>query len=241
MNINIHQIYFDPSQLPLLDPDFQPFNHCKNPHPELREYFIFRSEYFAHKISKDPNTVTGYVSWKFKEKTGVNGKKFINFVQKNPGYDVYFVNPFPHQLRFKNVWLQGEKYHPGILDLAQELFLAVGMDMPLENLIMNETNTAYCNFWVGTPTFWDQYISFCEKIYQHIFTKLPQEKLDILFQRADPIIDASYFPFIFERLFSTLLCMNPKIKAIHYPLPKTRIGIRIKNFMQRVKNIKKFL
>jgi hypothetical protein len=123
--VTINQIYYLPSQLPLLDPAFTPYDNTANENREFAEYHIFEKEYNAGKIAND--ALTGYVSWKFGDKTRLQGSQFLKFIAANPGYDVYFINPFPMQMKFfKNLWLQGEFYHPGILELSQRIFERAG-------------------------------------------------------------------------------------------------------------------
>lgn len=39
--INLNQIYYLPSQLPLLDPVFTPYDNTANENREFAEYYIF--------------------------------------------------------------------------------------------------------------------------------------------------------------------------------------------------------
>ena len=69
-----------------------------------------------------------------------NVNTFITLL-KNEGYDVYFVNPYfgeqicyldtkwkkfkafiKRKRRFKNIWTQGDHYHKGLIDFAQNIF-----------------------------------------------------------------------------------------------------------------------
>ncbi|MDF1761449.1 MAG: hypothetical protein P1U40_13030 [Coxiellaceae bacterium] len=215
--VNIHQIYFDPEQLRGLDPAFIPFDNCDNPNPELREYYVFNKMYEqgAYKSAD----LTGYLSWKFQDKTGITGAEFVQYIHKKPGYDVYFINPMVENLRYKNVWVQGEDCHPHITRLANKIINAAGYDIDVNELKMSRKNTLYCNYWVGSQAFWQQFIPFLQKCHDAIYTHLGDEDRTLLFKRADPVIDANYFPFIFERLFSTFLVLNPDIKSKSFSYP----------------------
>lgn len=75
----------------------------------------------------------------------------------------------------------------------------------------------YCNYWVGSHSFWEQYIAFLKHLFNTILTMPPQERNayfsnTLYFNRNEP-----FFPFIFERLFSTYIRWNKKIKALNYP------------------------
>ena len=216
----VHQIYFAASQRLKLERAFVPFFNRKNSHPEWREYHIFRTEYYRGTCSQG---ITGFVSWKFRDKTGISGQQFGEWILANPGYDVYFVNPFPHELRFKSVWEQGDAYHAGLTALTQSLFDRSGHQIDLQALAMDDTTTAYCNFWVGTPGFWQKYMDFCEPLYDLIQHRVSAEERCLLFSRADKIIDSSYVPFIFERLFSTLLKTQSDIRSLRIPLERDQL------------------
>lgn len=74
--IIVYQIYFDNEQIPLLDPNFIPYDNTNNPNPQLREYYVWR-ELFP-KFKKDMLNLCavdyyGIVSWKFIEKTNLSG------------------------------------------------------------------------------------------------------------------------------------------------------------------------
>lgn len=212
--INIHQIYFDPAQKPGLDPAFIPYDNCLNPHPELREYYVFKEAWSQGMMRH--SDYTGLFSWKFYQKTALTGDLFKQFVFENPGYDVYHINPMSHDLLHRNVWTQGERWHPGIIELATKIMHGLGYDVDLAHMRMGGRTMAYCNYWVGSQRFWDSYMQFLNSVFDYINTKLSKEDKAFLSSRADPIIEVGYFPFIIERLFSTYLVMQPQWKVCAY-------------------------
>ena len=117
MKIKIYQNYYQADQLSLLEPDFIPHDNTANKNPEYREYWLFLNMYEqGMHLEAD---FTGLVSQKFCEKTQIRGCDFINFMEQNRGFDAYFINPLPFVINayaFKNVWYQGEFYHPGLFD-----------------------------------------------------------------------------------------------------------------------------
>jgi hypothetical protein len=210
MNVAIHQIYYDDSQRRALDPAFMPYDNRANPDPDWREYHVFRTEYFAGRVRDD--AITGYLSWKFGMKTRVRGAAFIEFIARNPGRDVWFLNPRGIEpLAFPNVWLQAEHHHPGILGLVTRVFRRVGIDCDPVTLHQPHDHVLYCNYWVGTRRFWDAFIDFCEPVRECLMHGLDGEDRRLLHARADRTIDACYIPFIMERLFSTLLSLRGDI------------------------------
>lgn len=137
MNIKIYQAYYKKDQINRLDSSFIPLDNTINPNPLWMEYWLFLNHYKneEYKSSK----YTGILSWRFNEKTYLTGKEFINFIENNPGHDVYFINPFPYQCyMYKNVWIQGERWHPGLLEVTQSTLNKKGYGIDLMSLINDE-------------------------------------------------------------------------------------------------------
>jgi hypothetical protein len=211
MAISIHQIYYDPAQRSALDPAFIPYDNTANPCPEWREYHVFRTVWLAGACRGDD--VTGYVSWKFRAKTGIPGRAFVEFIAANPGHDVYFINPHRVEPRpFATIWQQAEVHHPGIVALAQRILAAVGFELDLMHLEQPPDQVLFCNYWAGTARFWDVYMDLGERVREHVLTGLDEADHRLAWSRADREIDAPYVPFIMERLFSTLLAIRPEIR-----------------------------
>ncbi|NCX97297.1 MAG: hypothetical protein EBX35_01550 [Planctomycetia bacterium] len=212
MAVCIHQIYYDDAQRAALDPAFLPYDNRENPRPEWREYHVFRTEWLAGRCRA--GDVTGFLSWKFGAKTGIAGRAFVEFVEGHPGHDVYFVNPSRVEPRpFTGIWQQAEVHHPGIIGLAQRIFDQVGVAVDLATLEQPREQVLFCNYWAGTRRFWDEYMTFCEPVHRQILSGLDAADRALVWSRADREIDASYVPFIMERLFSTFLALRPDLRS----------------------------
>jgi hypothetical protein len=215
MNISIYQICYDSKQHINVDKDFilydnskynQRFNKLNNP----REYQVFLDNY--KNINSD---YTGYVSWKFRSKTGLTGRSFINNFTE---HDLYFVNCGPRSI--DNVWEQGERQHPGIIDFTQNIFDAINYDINIKKIKHCRSKTAFCNFWAGSPVFWSKYMKFTTPVYNYIKNNLTTEQKKFISSRACKGITSDYFPFIMERMFTTLLHVDSNISYINIPRTK---------------------
>ena len=170
MAVRIHQIYYDDAQRAALDPAFIPYDNRTNPRPEWREYHVFRTEWLAGRCGA--GDVTGFLSWKFGAKTGIAGRAFVEFVERHPGHDVYFVNPSRVEPRpFTGIWQQAEVHHPGIIGLAQRIFDRVGVAVDLATLEQPREQVLFCNYWAGTRRFWDDYMAAFEDTITATSTK----------------------------------------------------------------------
>lgn len=213
-SFHVRQIYFRPDQLSGLDPAFTPFDNGASPAPDEHEFYVFRTEYARGAIAREGHT--GYLSWKFAEKTGLTGDEFLRFCRENPGHDVYFVNPFPMEIFLGNVWQQGEARHPGLLGLSQHIFDAVYPSINLERLPRSLRTTSFCNFWVGNARFWDAYMDFCLPIYEYVKNGMTPDRRRLFESNADPFRHASHFAFVFERLLTTFLATRPEFTFKSY-------------------------
>jgi hypothetical protein len=189
-----------------------------NVHPEWREFYLF-TELFKS-LNWVNSTYSGIVSPKFCLKTKVTIKEFKKFVIQNPGFDVYFVNPFPQMAYFNyNIWDHGEIFHPGIINLSQKLLNAVGIPWRLDDVARTSYDLlCYCNYWVGNEKFWIKYVgNILNPIRLFIENNKDPELIRELFSLTIHTNPTPMFPFIIERLFTTFLYFSQEIKYIHYP------------------------
>lgn len=214
VKLDIYQIYFRKDQRPNLDKEFIPYFKPESEEPEWREYWTFRKN--APKAISGKR-LTGYLSWKFSVKSGVPAEKFRRFILENPGYDLYFLNPFPlESVLFDNVWKHGEFYHPGITVFSASLLQKAGYQVDIEHQKNTPQQTEYSNYWVGNSQFWKQYMAFTRPLEQYIRKYLTPEEKQYICSIADPVSNCSHIPFIFERMFTTLLVTKPEIRALAY-------------------------
>ena len=215
-NIKIYQVYWKEEQLEKLDPRFLPYDCRKKPEPLCLETAHFM-EFFKSGRHLEAQYV-GIVSPKFSNKTGIPGERFLEFIHENPGFDVYFINPFPQNAYFSfNVWEHGKFCHPGITRLTQSLFNDLNYSISIDNLERNDHSTLlYCNYWVGNEKFWNSYMNFISPLYRHITEDMPPEERKKYFEATCYIKNMPLFPFIFERMFSTLLLLSNDISTCHY-------------------------
>jgi len=217
MNIQIYQIYYQNDQQNNLDINFTPYSNILNNNPDWHEYWVFKDAY--EKGLHLESEFTGFLSWRFNEKTRIDGKRLIEFIKKNQpnNHDVYFINPLPWDLDcFDNIWLQGDYYHKGILDFTQKVLRKCGININLREIVHGEETGAYCNYWVGNQHFWDEYMKFTLPVYKYLSEDLSDEERDFLYSDSNYHISKNYIPFIMERMFSTLLSYNKNIKALGF-------------------------
>lgn len=207
-SIGIHTICYAPGMADAVDPDFLPFDVTADPQPERRETAHMLT--FWRRGLHRECSVTGLLSPKFTAKTGISGRVFNDFIANNPGYDVWFINPYPHYYYLSyNIWEHGEIWYPGLCERASQVFAAARVPVDLRAFPRSKKSTLlFSNIWAGTSSFWDRFMAFVSHLSIHaetvasVFDEVPYENGRSV-----------YFPFIFERLFTTFLVMHPDIKA----------------------------
>ncbi len=208
MKIKIYQSFFDHSQINLLTPEFTPFDNSKND-PDLRETGIQMGCY-TDAIASNTD-IWGVFSWKWKEKLpNLSASQILSYLENNPGYDVYFFNPFSELESYvPNMWEQGQNYHPNMLAICKELFPYLGLDVNLLYEPMSYNTICWSSFYLGNKKFWDEWLALIKR-YLNCIEFLPESIKKYHNSSANYIYDTElwYFPFIQERLFSTFILAN---------------------------------
>jgi hypothetical protein len=225
-DVLVLQNVYDDAVIPLLDPSFVPVDGRRNAGTETREIGLFLRMFHSGLYRCAP--LTGILSPQFNDKAKISGRELLEFIRRNPGYNVYFVNPFPQNAYYTyNVWYHGELSHPGLFALAEILFERAGYDTNVMYHRRDSHSTLlYSSYWVGDEDFWNGYMTMITRLMETI-DAMPRRLLERYYSMAEyrdwktsEIVEISFLPFIFERTFSTFLHMNPGILAKPYPFTR---------------------
>ena len=229
-SLRIFQIYYEPWQRELLDPNFIPLDNSKD-RSELLEFGVF--ERLAQSDYVKGATLWGALSWRFTEKTGMSGDDWVKNITSHPGYDIYYCDPNPqNEALFHNLWMQGETSHPQFLAICKAVFQVVGL--PVEELtsILPSERYSTTNCFVATPQFWAAYLTWVKKVLTLANKKLPPKVRDLLHSvHADDRglhKGATYIPFIVERLFPVFMKTAGKgMKGYKIALPEREKDLNV--------------
>lgn len=221
--INILQSYYKDSQKKNLDASFIPYDASQNPDPNLREFPLYYS-LFKNGIHRE-HGYTGIFSHKFTVKSKIAGERFISFVKNNPGYDIYFINPYP-QLSYLsyNIWEQGEYFHQNIKKLTNQLFRACGHTFTTNTHGRDTRKTLlYANFWIGNKKFWDHFIPFLIQLHDTALLYKDISGKNPYLEETPHITPAPMYPFIFERLFTSFIKNQSEFSFLSYQHTESEI------------------
>ena len=192
-------------------------DNTDNPRPDLREWYVWDREY--KNILKQKLDYWGFVSWKFKEKTNLSGEQVFNFIDANPGYDVYLLNPcILNEACFLNSWEQGDIHHPNISAIGNSFLEKVGYkDIDVRYLNIDRNKNVFANYIVGSKAFWASFMPFTHRIFAEA-EKDPEFSHQVFGEGLSNYAhDRSLpnFTFLLERLIPTFIELE-NIKAIGF-------------------------
>jgi hypothetical protein len=219
----VFQIYFQSGQKLALDPAFETYNNEGDKSP-LLEYNVFKK--LAGSQLTQGLDLWGAVSWKFGEKTKMQGHELLKVIADNPGYDVYFCNPSPEiEGLYHNIWLQGETSHPNFLALSEAFFKAAGWPQTELVALRPSSHFSSANYFVGNDKFWAKFIQFIDAALLNADKKLSKQVKDLLYSPAADYKllhkKASYLPFIIERAFGVFMATGGAgLRSFKYGLTK---------------------
>jgi len=234
-NTKIFQIYFKPELKAHCDPAFTPLDNTTNPRPELREWDVWDREY--NKIVKQKLDYWGFVSWKFKEKTNLSGEQVFKFINDNPGYDVYLLNPcILNEACFANSWEQGDIHHPNISTIGSSFLKKVGYgDVDVKAMVLDKDRTVFANYIVGSAAFWKKFMAFTRKLFTEA-DKDPEFKHQVFGEGLSNYAhDRSLpnFTFLIERLIPTYLELEG-INSLGYRHTPDTVSIKYHPYIDEI-------
>lgn len=221
--VKIFQIYYKDGQRTLLDSSFEPLDNSGRSDPFL-EFAVFQRLFGGLDFSGDG--YYGALSWRFFEKTGLNGESLVSYIGSHPEVDLFYMNPYPHnEALHQSLWVQGETAHPGFLEVSEAFFVAAGLDASDLYRFTPSKSFSVCNYFVARAVFWKGFISFvqrCLELAEANMTPVLRNKMYSSDGDWKGIHKgATYIPFIIERLLPVFL-RSPEGRLLHthqIPLP----------------------
>ena len=164
----VYQIYYDLETQKKLLPGFIPLDNTTSPRPDWFEFFVILNFLRNNPIEED--AWYGFLSPKFKEKTGNTSDAILNMIDNygstgnvflfSPGWDQlsYFLNPFE----------QGEIWHPGLMNASQIFVDKCELEINLNTLVTDTTCSVFSNYIIAKKEFWDEWKKIAEKFFDYV-------------------------------------------------------------------------
>ncbi|ALP61573.1 hypothetical protein [Paraburkholderia caribensis] len=161
---HIYQIYYSDQTRSGLDEGFIPLDNVGQ-RPDWREYWPIRR--FLHEQTLDDTAFYGFLSPKFAVKTNLEASDVHAFLATVPeSTDIVSFSPFfDAGALFTNVFLQGAQGHPNAWGPFDEIVRLLKPGIELSTLIMDSSNSVYCNYFVAKPRFWRHWLDQAEIVF----------------------------------------------------------------------------
>jgi len=160
LNLGAYELLYEPEQKAVLGPPFMSMQTASFNQSNLRELLAF--EHFCEHRLWAQHDVSGLLSPRFTQKTGVSAVQAHEFVVQNPGFAAYLFHPYPRELKVQSTFLDlAELEHPGIVQALDEIWrLVLGRQRPTLLLPAMQHMCCHCNYILATPKFWASYTEF---------------------------------------------------------------------------------
>ncbi len=212
--LHIYQILTPHISRQELDPGFEVLDNLANERPDWFEYWPIRR--FLIDETLDENSYYGFLSPKFKLKTGLTAGRVREFVLASDStIDVVLFSPSIHNSAYYlNVFEHGDAAHPGLKDAAREFFKRLGLPNDLDALVSDSRNTVHSNYFVAKPRFWRAWLAINEQLYA--IAEAPADSLGESLRaptRYRGGADVQMKVFIMERMATWLLTCGGDFSA----------------------------
>jgi len=202
-NIHIHQIFYNEETRQQLDPGLIPLDNSANLRPDWYEFWPMHHWLTSHQLNE--NDWYGFLSPKFFRKTGFTSVDIANVIDqfREEANVVTFSVSWDQAAYFKNVFEQGETWHPGITQLTQQFLNSIGESINLTEMV-NYANTAvFSNFIIAKPVFWKNWLRLADAFFAYAESNEPLKNQTTSY--GSELNQASMKTFIQERFASIVL------------------------------------
>jgi len=204
-NAFVYQIYYDEESKRQLDSGFIPLDNSSNPKPDWYEFWVILN-YLKNNPLRD-DAWYGFLSPRFVEKTGINAATLfaaLGHAQDSANVGLFHAE-WAQIAFFRNPFEQGDMWHPGISELSQSFFNAIGMDVNVSGLVSSSYNSVFSNYIVAKPVFWKKWLPIAEKFFAFVESDQGEQHRAETGHRRDV---APMKTFVQERIVSVILARD---------------------------------
>jgi hypothetical protein len=225
--MKLFQAFIGDEQRSFVSPSAIPFSAHDNTGNDQREYELLKRIWVEQSKADDP---WGLISWKFQHKSLVSVDEFVDFAAASltAGADCVFINPMiGNEALYYSVWEQGTDCgHAGLDKIIAFLNKNVGPRMAAP---MGTESFAFCNYFVATPRFWNDYFKFVDGALSSLEAEvLNRSEVGKAYSGSASYARApntSMRPFVIERLFSSFV-VQKSINCAAFPFTSEHYGLK---------------
>jgi hypothetical protein len=213
--VEIRQIFYSDETRQQLDHGYMPLDN-RGQRPDWREYWPMRAFLLAHSL--DENTLYGFFSPKFAQKTTLDSSAVHAFIASAPpDADVIAFSPFFDQGAIHlNVFEQAATNHVGIWPIFERAVALVTPGIDPHTVPMDSRHSIFCNYFVAKPAFWRLWLEKCEMLFM-----IAEAGTSALGNRLNAPIayGLGFVPskvFIIERIVGLLLAADARWRVHHF-------------------------
>ncbi|MDO8332930.1 MAG: hypothetical protein Q7T02_03045 [Pseudomonas sp.] len=212
--VNLFYIAYSEATRLAMPSGYQLLDNIDSTKNDWREYWPIRNFFKNNKLVEDQ--WYGFFSPRFQEKTGllaVDVKNFILAGQQN--FDVATFSPQPDMgAFFLNIFEQEELFQPGFIQASSDFFTAIGLDLKLQDLIMDSRQIVFSNYFVARPAFWRRWLELNDQLFDICEGAASELQSALTWSTAYPGA-VQRKVFLMERIASFILTVEPawQVKA----------------------------
>lgn len=122
---------------------------------------------FLLKTSLQEDAWYGFLSHKFKSKTSFSAEHVMNILQNHTddAEVIIFSSNWDQVAYFRNPFEQGEFWHPGLLNITQQLLDTIGINFNVKTLLTDSISTVFSTYIIAKPIFWRQWLEVANTLF----------------------------------------------------------------------------
>jgi hypothetical protein len=216
MKTCIYQICYSPETFAQVPDGFLTLDYRENERADWREYWPIRQFLRSNHLSDD--TLYGFMSPKFQHKTGLKHEDIQLFLNSNyQQQDVVSFSPFwDLSSIFKNIFEQGDFFHPGLTDTCQEFADAHIAGINLRDSITHSQNNIFCNYFLAKKSFWMAWLELSDFLFEEAENSQSKLAKSLCETTTYGIQRLPMKIFIQERLATICLLANKHFSCLSY-------------------------
>lgn len=162
--IHIRQIFYDAASRAALDRGFIPYDNTATERPDWYEFWPMWKFFKSNEL--DDNAWYGFVSPKFGPKTGFSSTRVKQILSEiHDTHEVaLFTSTWDFIAYFQNAFEQGEVWHEGMTEVAQEFYRLIGYPVDIANLVNYSGNSVTSNYVIAKPRYWRRWCEFGDRL-----------------------------------------------------------------------------